>query len=135
MPVYQYRCPGCRQEIEYAHSIRETDVPTWCGPCGCQDMHRVPLGGQGFVVKGSRLTETALRREFVSVNRDGSESSYRTREQAYAGELERTENPRIAAYNLKHLEKFGYVAGTDAARRAEALDNAPGGRVGSSVVT
>lgn len=134
MPAYRYRCPDCRQEIEYAHSMRETDVPTWCGPCGCADMHRVPLGGQGFVVKGSRMTESPLRREFVARNRDGSESVYRTREQAYAAERDRT-NPRIAAYNVRHLERFGYVQGTEQARHAEALDANTSGRVGSSVVT
>lgn len=135
MPTFIYRCVACGWRVEFAHSMRETDVPVLCGPCRCTEMYRVPLGGASFVVKGSRLVETPLRREFVAVNRDGSESVYGTKEQAYAAERDRTDNPRVAAYNLKYIEKFGYVSGTDAARQAEALDQGPGGRVGSSVVT
>lgn len=135
MPTYVYSCPDCHQELEYGHPMSETDVPTWCGPCGCREMSRVPLGGAQLLIKGSPLKERALRREFVVQNRDGSESVYRSQEQAYRAELERTGNAATARYNARYLERMGYVPGTEAAQRAEALDAAPGGRAGSSVVT
>lgn len=111
--------------------MRETEVPVFC-LCAAE-MRRVPQGGQALVVRGSHLKERPLRREFVANNRDGSDVVYRTQEQAYRSELERTGNPRIAAYNMKQLRTFGYVPGTPQAAQAAAIDEAPGNRIGSSV--
>lgn len=132
--TYVYHCTRCAKEIEFSHPMSETWVPTICTPC-LEEMQRVPQGGSGFYVTGSRLKETPLRREFVVNNRDGSDTVYRTVEQAKRGELDRTGNRRTVEYNLRAMRSFGYLPQTEQSRQAEAIDQAPGGRMGSRVVT
>ncbi len=124
--TYVYRCPQCRQEVEYVHTVSTAHVPTFCGPCSCTtEMRRVPQP-VGVTLGLPSRTGQQLRKNFVAQNRDGSETVYTTMEQARQVERDRVGDDKKAAYNLRFLTKGGYVPGTPAARFADACDQAPG---------
>jgi hypothetical protein len=63
----------------------------------------------------------------VTHERDGSETVYRSEGEAYRGELDRTGSAQLAARNLEHIRRLGYVDGTRSAAFREAVRGlAPG---------
>lgn len=75
----------------------------------------------------------ALASPYVTHERDGSETVYTTEGGAYRGELDRTGSHGLAARNLQHIRRLGYVTGTRAAAFKDAIRGVPKGTLPGSV--
>lgn len=128
-----YRCAQCGYEEEILQDI--TSSPLSICPvtsCGAPSLRQV-YAPSSFLVRGS-AGERRFRREFVGRERDGSETVYRTLEQAERGERERAEGAlggglpsdvkeRLVRKNLARIRSDnGLLPGTRAAQVCEAIE-------------
>ena len=52
MPIYEYRCEKCGNELEVMHKVNDPS-PTECPKCHEQTARRQISKGAGFILKGS----------------------------------------------------------------------------------
>ena len=132
MPLREYKCHACGRGEERAEKWDQAP-PRCCPYCGCTAYHRVlyaPLfhlkgGGAGRLVGGER----PFIRERVVENRDGSETRYKSLQEARVGEYERaaqvTESPLartlLARSNARKLAQ-GMLPGRDSTRFRQAVE-------------
>lgn len=102
---------------------RYADAPlSVCPSCKSPTYRRVPSAPAAVLVAHPRAgTGRPYVRPYVTHERDGSETVYRSEGEAFSKELDRTGNPGLARRNLKHIRQLGYTAGTDQAALSEAI--------------
>ena len=123
MPIHVYRCRGCG----YTEDVRQgwgDAVLAVCPSCQSPLLARVPqapLLVHAPAGASGRGGGRPLVRPYVTYERDGSETVYGSAGEALRGERERTGSAALAARNVAHIAKLGYIAGTRAAALAEAI--------------
>lgn len=123
MPVYTYRCASiaCAHAGEHRQGFTEEPLVA-CPACGAATYSRVPTAPALILSRiPARRTGRPLAEPYVTYERDGSETVYRSLGEAYRGELERTGNPQLARRNTEHITQMGYAEGTPQRAFKEAI--------------
>lgn len=136
MPLRVYKCLVCGQGEERREAW-EQEPPLRCPYCQARAYHRVLFAPQ-VAVKGARHVggDRPFVRERVVQNRDGSETRYKSLQEARTGELERArgvvpEGPAaglartlLARKNARQLAS-GMLPGRASTAYREAAEGAP----------
>jgi len=133
VPVHRaYRCAQCHYAAEETQRIGDPPLSV-CPTCRAPSYQVVPQLPAAVLYRGGTPSRSRsgyvngsvkLRREKVIRERDGSETVYRTLEDAQRGEMERCPHPLVARANVRDsIMRGGLIPGTKRAAFAQALDD------------
>ena len=98
MPIYEYRCTNCKNEIEVLQSIKDAPL-TKCPECGKNTLQKMVSGGAGLIFKGSGFYLTDYKKK--STEKSSQSDKIKSITEESKADIKKSE-PKLNKKNQKH---------------------------------